>query len=231
MSEMLDDLNDLLGRHSRGEDTETRFAAVHGETRRLLPGAAANMDELIDSLARRPPRASGCMRSLSARSSEELAGSSGRRSATAAGGGDGGSATTCARCGPISTGAWRAACAAAATSGTARPPAPGGDRRPGRPARPAGPGASRAPLWTTSTSRRSSATSAGIAADDVRRLQELEREMRRQGWVTRGSERSHPQPEGAAAARPDRAAAGFRGSGPRSAAASTTCPTRAPRAR
>ena len=39
-AEMLQDLNDLLGKHARGEDTDDAFARVHGPARRILPGAA-----------------------------------------------------------------------------------------------------------------------------------------------------------------------------------------------
>ena len=63
------------------------------------------------------------------------------------------------------------------------------------------------------------------AADDVRRLRELERELRRQGWVTRRRGRADAEPEGAAPARRHRAAAGLRRPGRRAGAASTTCAT------
>ena len=67
--------------------------------------------------------------------------------------------TTCARCARTWPGTGgeqvRGDAAARLRRGDRRA---GGDRRPGRPARPARPGASRAPRWTTSTSRRSSAT-------------------------------------------------------------------------
>jgi uncharacterized protein with von Willebrand factor type A (vWA) domain len=73
ISEMLDDLNDLLGRHARGEDTEDafqRFMDKHGE---FFPENPRTMEELIDSLARRAAAAERLMRSLSPQQREELA--------------------------------------------------------------------------------------------------------------------------------------------------------------
>ncbi|MFG1604554.1 VWA domain-containing protein [Actinoplanes sp. NPDC049265] len=73
ISEMVTDLNDLLARHARGEDTEDafqRFMAKHGE---FFPEQPQNIDELIDSLARRAAAAERLMRSLSPQQREELA--------------------------------------------------------------------------------------------------------------------------------------------------------------
>ena len=72
VSEMIGDLNDLLGRHARGEDTEDAFAEFmrrHGE---FFPENPANVDELIDSLARRAAAAERLMRSLSPQQRQEL---------------------------------------------------------------------------------------------------------------------------------------------------------------
>jgi uncharacterized protein with von Willebrand factor type A (vWA) domain len=74
MHEMLDDLNGLLAKHARGEDTEQDFAefmAKHGE---MFPDNPENVDELIDSLARRAAAAERLMASLTPRQREELQG-------------------------------------------------------------------------------------------------------------------------------------------------------------
>ncbi|HET7477633.1 MAG TPA: hypothetical protein VFJ97_16625 [Dermatophilaceae bacterium] len=71
--DMLDDLNQLLAAHARGEDTTDRFEqfmARHGE---LFPENPRNVDELIDALARRQAAAERMMASLSPREREELA--------------------------------------------------------------------------------------------------------------------------------------------------------------
>ncbi len=65
VAEMLRDLNDLLDRHARGEDTTDQFAEFMQTARRLLPGEAATVDELIDALARRAAAGERLMRSLS----------------------------------------------------------------------------------------------------------------------------------------------------------------------
>ena len=41
VNEMLDDLNDLLDKHSRGEDTAAGLRRLHGQARRVLPGEPA----------------------------------------------------------------------------------------------------------------------------------------------------------------------------------------------
>jgi uncharacterized protein with von Willebrand factor type A (vWA) domain len=72
VSEMVSDLNDLLARHARGEDTSDafqRFMAKHGE---LFPDNPRDIEELIDSLARRAAAAERLMRSLSPQQQEEL---------------------------------------------------------------------------------------------------------------------------------------------------------------
>jgi uncharacterized protein with von Willebrand factor type A (vWA) domain len=74
MKEMLDDLNGLLAKHAQGTDTEQDFAefmAKHGE---LFPDNPENVDELIDSLARRAAAADRLMASLTPRQREELQG-------------------------------------------------------------------------------------------------------------------------------------------------------------
>ena len=70
---MMRDLNALLERHARGEDTTDEFAefmAQHGE---FFPENPETVDELIDSLARRAAAGERLMRSLSPQQQEELA--------------------------------------------------------------------------------------------------------------------------------------------------------------
>ena len=73
IKQMLSDLNDLLARHARGEDTDDAFAEFmqrHGD---FFPEQPQNIDELIDTLARRAAAAERLMRSLTAQQREELA--------------------------------------------------------------------------------------------------------------------------------------------------------------
>jgi len=72
VSEMVADLNRLLERHARGEDTQDafqQFMAKHGE---FFPENPQNIEELIDSLARRAAAAERLMRSLTPQQQEEL---------------------------------------------------------------------------------------------------------------------------------------------------------------
>jgi uncharacterized protein with von Willebrand factor type A (vWA) domain len=72
VNEMLDDLNDLLDKHSRGEDTQqdfNDFMAKHGE---FFPENPQNVDELLDSLAQRAAAAQRFRNSLSADQRAEL---------------------------------------------------------------------------------------------------------------------------------------------------------------
>ena len=74
LQDMLTDLNELLGKHARGEDTTDAFAefmAQHGE---FFPEQPQNVDELVDPLARRAAAAERLMRSLTPQQREELAG-------------------------------------------------------------------------------------------------------------------------------------------------------------
>ncbi|GAA3952461.1 vWA domain-containing protein [Actinoplanes auranticolor] len=73
VAEMVGDLNELLGKHARGEDTDDafqQFMAKHGE---FFPENPQTIDELVDSLARRAAAAERLMRSLSPQQREELA--------------------------------------------------------------------------------------------------------------------------------------------------------------
>jgi uncharacterized protein with von Willebrand factor type A (vWA) domain len=78
VKEMLHDLNDLLGRHGRGEDTADAFAEFMGRHGEFFPNNPENVDELVEELARRAAEAERLMRSLSPQQREELAGLLGR---------------------------------------------------------------------------------------------------------------------------------------------------------
>jgi uncharacterized protein with von Willebrand factor type A (vWA) domain len=72
LAQMIGDLNDLLNKHARGEDTDDAFAEFmqkHGE---FFPDNPQSIDELIDSLARRAAAAERLMRSLSPQQRQEL---------------------------------------------------------------------------------------------------------------------------------------------------------------
>jgi uncharacterized protein with von Willebrand factor type A (vWA) domain len=71
--DMLADLNRLLGQHARGEDTDDAFREFmerHGD---YFPDNPQDIDELIDSLARQAAAAERLMRSLSPQQRQELA--------------------------------------------------------------------------------------------------------------------------------------------------------------
>ncbi|MGK5672562.1 VWA domain-containing protein [Micromonospora sp. URMC 106] len=188
LAEMMRDLNDLLARHARSEDTTDAFAEFmrrHGE---FFPEQPADVDELVDVLARRSAAGERLMRSLSERQREELAGLM-RQSL-----GD------------------RLAGELAALDANLRALRPdlhrgGGERVRGE--RPLGygeaagalgeiadldelldqldqehPGATLDDVDVDAVAR----TLGREAADDVRRLRELERELRRQGWVSRDAD-------------------------------------------
>jgi uncharacterized protein with von Willebrand factor type A (vWA) domain len=73
LRQLLADLNDLLDRHARGEDTEdafARFMEQHGDAFGENP---KDVDELVDVLARRAASAERLMRSLSPGQRDELA--------------------------------------------------------------------------------------------------------------------------------------------------------------
>ncbi|MFC3504618.1 VWA domain-containing protein [Micromonospora krabiensis] len=188
LAEMMRDLNDLLARHARSEDTTDAFAEFmrrHGE---FFPEQPANVDELVDVLARRSAAGERLMRSLSDRQREELAGLM-RQSL-----GD------------------RLAGELATLDGHLRALRPDlrwnrGERVRGE--QPLGygeaagaldeiaelddlldqldqehPGATLDDVDVDAVAR----TLGRDAADDVRRLRELERELRRQGWVSRDAD-------------------------------------------
>ncbi|MBS1691108.1 MAG: VWA domain-containing protein [Actinobacteria bacterium] len=72
VTDMLEDLNELLDKHSRGEDTQDdfeQFMAKHGE---FFPDNPRNTEELLDSLAKRAAAAQRFRNSLSAEQRAEL---------------------------------------------------------------------------------------------------------------------------------------------------------------
>src|SRR5690349_20464742 len=72
VNEMLDDLNDLLDKHARGQDTQQDFddfMAKHGD---FFPENPRNVEELLDSLAKRAAAAQRFRNSLSADQRAEL---------------------------------------------------------------------------------------------------------------------------------------------------------------
>ncbi|MGN9890231.1 vWA domain-containing protein [Micromonospora sp. L31] len=188
LAEMMRDLNDLLARHARAEDTTDAFAEFmrrHGE---FFPERPKNVDDLVDVLARRSAAGERLMRSLSDQQREELAGLM-RQSL-----GD------------------RLAGELSALDGHLRALRPDLNWQRGERVRgdqPLGygeaagaldeigelddlldsldqehPGATLDDVDVEAVAR----TLGRDAADDVRRLRELERELRRQGWVSRDTD-------------------------------------------
>ncbi|WP_436530512.1 vWA domain-containing protein [Actinoplanes sp. HUAS TT8] len=72
VSAMVGDLNQLLEKHARGEDTDDAFRDFMDKHGRFFPDNPQNIDELIDSLARQAAAAERLMRSLSPQQREEL---------------------------------------------------------------------------------------------------------------------------------------------------------------
>jgi uncharacterized protein with von Willebrand factor type A (vWA) domain len=189
LKDMLADLNRLLAKHVRGEDTEAdfeEFMAAHGD---LFPENPSTVEELIDALARRAAAGERLMASLTPQQREELAG------LMSAALGDPDLAAELAAL----TDALRAL----------RPDLSWDRRERMRGETPLGygeaagalqeiaelddvieqliqehPGATLDDIDVETVERTLGAT----AADDVRRLQQLERELQRQGWLTRGRE-------------------------------------------
>lgn len=188
LAEMMRDLNDLLARHARSEDTTDAFAEFMRRHGAFFPEQPADVDELVDVLARRSAAGERLMRSLSDRQREELAGlmrqSLGDRLA-----------------GELS--------ALDANLRALRPDLHRGQGERVRGERPLGygeaagalgeiaeldelldqldqehPGATLDDVDVDAVAR----TLGRDAADDVRRLRELERELRRQGWVSRDAD-------------------------------------------
>src|SRR6476620_1027523 len=72
VKDMLADLNALLAAHARGEDTTDRFREFMDRHGDLFPEQPTDVDELIDSLARRQAAAARMMASLTDRKSTRL---------------------------------------------------------------------------------------------------------------------------------------------------------------
>jgi len=72
VKDMLADLNNLLAAHARGEDTEDRFREFMDKHGDLFPENPQNVDELIDALARRQAAADRMLASLSPEQRQQL---------------------------------------------------------------------------------------------------------------------------------------------------------------
>ncbi len=72
LRQMLADLGDLLGAHARGEDVTDAFEQFMDQHGDFFPEQPADVDELVDLLARRAAAGERLMRSLSAAQREEL---------------------------------------------------------------------------------------------------------------------------------------------------------------
>jgi uncharacterized protein with von Willebrand factor type A (vWA) domain len=185
-AEMMRDLNALLERHARGEDTTDQFAEFmrrHGD---YFPENPSTVDELVDLLARRAAAGERLLRSMSAQQREEL----GQLIAQALGNGE----------------LARQMAALGDNLRALRPDLAWDREQRVRGNEPLGygeatgaleeiaelddlldqlgqehPGATLDDIDVEAVSRSLGRN----AADDVTRLRELERELRRQGWVTR----------------------------------------------
>ena len=189
VAEMVRDLNDLLARHARGEDTTDAFAdfmARHGE---FFPARPSTVEELVDLLARRAAAGQRLMRSLSPAQRQEL----GQLMAQAFGGTELGAQME----------------ALTENLRALRPDLPWAGREQVRGGQPLDygeatgalaeiadlddlieqlgqehPGATLDDVDVDAVARQLGRD----AADDVARLRELERQLRRQGWLTRGGD-------------------------------------------
>ena len=72
VTEMLDDLNQLLDKHARGEDTQQDFDDFMNKHGEFFPENPQNVDELLDSLAKRAAAAQRFRNSLSPDQRAEL---------------------------------------------------------------------------------------------------------------------------------------------------------------
>ncbi|QCB96322.1 VWA domain-containing protein [Arthrobacter sp. PAMC25564] len=72
VSEMLQDLNGLLDKHRRGEDTDADFQDFMAKHGPFFPENPQSVEELVDALARRAAAAQRLLQSMSAEQREEL---------------------------------------------------------------------------------------------------------------------------------------------------------------
>jgi uncharacterized protein with von Willebrand factor type A (vWA) domain len=72
VNEMLDDLNELLDKHARGEDTQQDFQDFMDKHGEFFPENPGNVEELLDSLAKRAAAAQRFRNSLSPEQRAEL---------------------------------------------------------------------------------------------------------------------------------------------------------------
>jgi uncharacterized protein with von Willebrand factor type A (vWA) domain len=72
VNDMLDDLNELLDKHARGEDNEQDFQDFMDKHGEFFPENPSNIDELLDSLAQRAAAAQRFRNSLSSQQRAEL---------------------------------------------------------------------------------------------------------------------------------------------------------------
>lgn len=189
ISAMVGDLNRLLERHARGENTDDQFRDFMDKHGRFFPDDPRTVDELIDSLARQAAAAERLMRSLSPQQREEL------QNLMAQALGDGPLAGQLAELtdnlkalrpgmnwgrgermrGPGDLGYGDAASALGEIADLDELIDQLGQEHPG------------ATLDDVDVAAVERQLGRG-AADDLRRLRELERELRRQGWVQRDTE-------------------------------------------
>jgi uncharacterized protein with von Willebrand factor type A (vWA) domain len=189
VAEMVRDLNDLLARHARGEDTGDAFRDFMQKHGRFFPDNPRDVDELIDSLARQAAAAERLMRSLSPQQREEL------QQLMAQALGDGPLAGQLAELtdnlrslrpslnwgrgermrGPADLGYGDAASALGEIADLDELMDQLGQEHPG---------ATLDDVDVEAVERQLGRS----AADDLRRLRELERELRRQGWVQRDAD-------------------------------------------
>ena len=192
--DMMNALNDMLDADARGEDTSAAVRASswtnYGD---FFPDNPQNLEELVDSLARRAAAAQRLMNSLSPEQQAELAGpdaagDAGRRTRRRR---CRGCPTSCAPAAPSSTGRAGSGCAATPRSASAtRPPR------------------SRSRPTSTSSSRCSAQDYPGAsledvdpelleralgrnAVDDLEALRRIERELQEQGYMQRSERRHH----------------------------------------
>ena len=188
VKDMLADLNELLAAHARGEDTTDQFDEFMDKHGEFFPEQPENVDELIDSLARRQAAAERMMRSLAPSNASSWPADAARRWATPTWHPRWPSwrqpARAAARDGPIGAGP---ACDGRAAGLRRRRR---GGRRAGRP-RGAGGAAVRRTTRRDLDDVDVDALERQLgpdAAPTCGALRELERELERQGYLTRGDD-------------------------------------------